>query len=314
MAPTALANRPFRFGLTVDAPRPKSEWMTLARRAENAGFHVLVMPDHFGARMAPAPALVLAAAATSQLRVGSFVYNNDFRHPALLAQEAATIDLLTDGRFEFGLGAGWLKSEYEAAGIPFDAGRIRVERLAESLRILKQLLRGAPLTVDGQHYRASALAGTFQTVQKPYPPILLGGGGRELLALAAREADIVSLMPRSRRDGRGLDETDGSAEAFGRKVALVREAAGEKFGHLELNTLVQAVVISSDRQREAATLSQDYQLSIETILESPLFLVGSVEEIADLLVARRDRFGLSYITVFEKDATSMAAVINRLSK
>jgi probable F420-dependent oxidoreductase len=309
-----LAGRPFRFGLSAVRPRPKDEWKALARRLEDAGFHTLVMPDHFGARMAPASALVLAAEATTRLRVGTLVYNNDFRHPAVLAQEVATIDLLTAGRFDLGIGAGWLKSEYDAAGIAFEPGGVRVERLAESLGILKQLFRGSPVTSQGQHYRMSASFSTFSTVQQPHPPIVIGGGGRKLLTLAAREADIVSIMPRSRPDGSGLDETDGGADAFIRKVAVVREAAGERFSQLELNTLVQAVIIGADQRQAVAALSKEYGMSIEAALESPLVLAGTVEQIAESLVRRRHRFGLSYLTFFERDMESAAMVIDHLSK
>lgn len=305
---------PFRFGLSAKEPRPKVEWMALGRRLEDAGYHTLVMPDHFGARMAPAPALVLAAAATKDLRVGSLVYNNDFRHPALLSQEVATVDLLTGGRFDFGIGAGWLKEEYEAAGISFDAGGVRVERLAESLRIMKQLFSGSTLTPGGRHYRMAASFRTFKTIQQPHPPIVIGGGGRKLLTLAAREADIVSIMPRSRPDGRGLDDADGGADAFDRKVALIREAAGERFSHLELNTLVQAVIISSDPRQAVTALSKEYGMSTEAVLETPLVLAGTVEQIAETLATRRHRFGLSYFTVFERDMESLAMVINHLSK
>jgi probable F420-dependent oxidoreductase len=298
-------------------PRPKTEWMALAQRLENAGYHVLAMSDHLGARMAPAPALVLAAEATRHLRVGSLVYDNDFRHPAVLAQEVATIDLLTGGRFDFGIGAGWLKSEYDAAGIPFDPGGVRVERLADSLRIMKQLFSGSPPTTpaaEGRHYRIAESFRMFKTVQQPHPPIMIGGGGPKLLALAAREADIVSIMPRSRPDGGGLDDADGGAGAFERKVAWIREAAGDRFSRLELHTLVQAVIISNDKRQAVASLSKEYGMSIEEVLETPLVLAGTLEEIADTLQRRRERFGLSYITVFERDFESLAMVIDHISK
>ncbi len=220
-------SRPFRFGLSTHRPRRKAEWMAFARRVEDAGFDSLKISDHFGARPAIAPALVLAAEATSRLRVGSFVYDNDFRHPALLAQEVATIDLLTDGRFDFGIGAGWLKSEYDAAGIAFDPGSVRVERLAEAVQLLKQLLAGEPVTFSGRYYQAKELSAGFKTVQQPHPRLTIGGGGRRLLTLAAREADEVSLMPRSRADGSGLDTLDATEEAFALKLTWIKQAAAE---------------------------------------------------------------------------------------
>jgi probable F420-dependent oxidoreductase len=272
------------------------------------------MPDHFGARFALAPALVLAAQATSTLRVGSLVYDNDFRHPALLAQEVSSIDLLTDGRFEFGLGAGWLKSEYDAAGIPFDDGAIRVERMAEALHVVKALFDATPLSYEGRFYRLNGLVGSAKPVQQPHPPILIGGGGRRLLTLAAREADIISVMPRSRRDGSGLEDADASPEAFARKVAWIREAAGSRFSGIELNTLVQAVVITDHPRDAAAPLATEYAMNADQVFETPLVLIGSVDQIAQTLEQRRERFGLSYITVFEKDLENLARVIDRLGR
>jgi probable F420-dependent oxidoreductase len=288
--------------------------MAFARHVEALGYHTLVMPDHFGARFPVAPALVLAAEATSQLRVGSLVYDNDFRHPALLAQEVASIDLLTDGRFEFGLGAGWLKSEYDAAGLPFDDGGTRVERMAEALHVVKALFSATPVTYEGRFYKLTGLTGSAKPKQEPHPPVLIGGGGRRLLTLAAREADIISIMPRSRRDGSGLEDADASPEAFTRKVAWIRDAAGSRFSAIELNTLVQTVVIT-DRPRDAAArLAKEYVMELDEVFETPLVLIGSVDQIAEALERRRERFGLSYITVFEKDLENLGKVINRLGR
>lgn len=288
--------------------------MALARHIEALGYDTLVMPDHFGARFALAPALVLAAEATSRLRVGSLVYDNDFRHPALLAQEVASIDLLTEGRFEFGLGAGWLKSEYDAAGLPFDDGGTRVERMAEALHVVKALFSATSVTHEGRFYKLTGLTGSAKPKQAPHPPVLIGGGGRRLLTLAAQEADIISIMPRSRRDGSGLEDADASPEAFSRKLAWIRDAAGSRFTAIELNTLVQTVVIT-DRPREAAApLAKEYVMEIDQVFETPLVLIGSVDQIAAALEQRRERFGLSYITVFEKDLENLGKVIHRLRR
>jgi probable F420-dependent oxidoreductase len=286
--------------------------MAFARHVEALGYHSLLMPDHFGARFALAPALVLAAEATSRLRVGSLVYDNDFRHPALLAQEVASIDLLTDGRFEFGLGAGWLKSEYDAAGVPFDEGKTRVERMAEALQIVKALFAATPVTYEGRHYRLTGLTGSAKPKQEPHPPVLIGGGGRQLLTLAAKEADIISIMPRSRRDGSGLEDADARPDAFTRKLAWIRDAAGDRFSAIELNTLVQTVVITDHPGAAAAPLAKEYEMDTAQVFETPLVLIGSVDQIAETLEQRRERFGISYITVFEKDLENLGKVINRL--
>ena len=198
--PARTAKRPFRFAVSAKQPRPKSEWIGFARSVEASGFDTLLMPDHFGPRMAIGPALVLAAEATQRLRVGSFVYDNDFRHPALLAQEAATIDTLTDGRFDFGIGAGWLRTEYDAAGVPFDPGAVRVARLQEAIRIIKHLMTQTPLTHEGTAYRLTNLTGAFKPVQLPHPPFLIGGGGRRLLSWPQRR-------PRSSASCQGRRQT-----------------------------------------------------------------------------------------------------------
>lgn len=262
--------------------------------------------------MSVAPALVLAAQATERLRVGSFVYDNDFRHPALLAQEAATIDVLTEGRFDFGIGAGWLRSEYDAAGLPFDPGSVRVERLGEAIAIIKNLLTGTPTSFGGKHYRLTDLAAGFKTVQQPHPPFLIGGGGPRLLTLAAREADIVSVMPRSKADGGGLEDADASAASFDAKAALIRKAAGDRFDRLVLNTLIQDVVVTDTRAAAAERIAREWKVAPEQLLESPLLLIGTQDEMADQLIERRTRFGISYITVFERHMAAFIQVIQRL--
>lgn len=302
----------YRFAVSANRPRPRAEWIAFAQSVEAAGFDTLLMPDHFGARMAIAPALVLAAEATERIRVGSFVYDNDFRHPALLAQEAATIDVLTGGRFDFGIGAGWLRSEYDAAGIPFAPGPVRVGRLAEAIRIIKDLMTETPVSHEGVHYRLTNLTGSFKPAQRPHPPFVIGGGGPALLTLAAKEADVISIMPRSKADGGGLEDTDASAEAFDKKVAVIRKAAGDRFPRLTLNTLIQGVVITDDRQTAVEAIRTEWQMTAEQLMESPLLLIGTVDQMAAQLRARHKRFGLSYFTVFERDMASLARVLQRV--
>lgn len=291
----------------------RSEWIARARKAESMGYSVLVMPDHLlGTRMAIGPALVEAAGATQRIRLGSLVYDNDFRHPAVLAQEIGTIDVLTGGRFEFGIGAGWLRSEYDKAGIPFESGAVRVERMAEALAIVRGFLGTQPVTFSGKHYRISELEGSCKPVQQPHPPILIGGGGRRLLTLAAQEADIISVMPRAKRDGSGLQDADGSLDAFQEKVRIIREAAGPRFGRLELNTLVQEVIVTDDADAAAAHLSGEWHIEPTSLLASPLMLIGSAERIREKLQSLRERLEISYITVFEKNMDALAPVMEPL--
>ena len=197
----AINIKPYRFGVNARYARSRSEWVEKARKIEALGYDTFNVPDHLADLLAPLPALVSAAGATSRLRVGTNVLNNDLRHPVLLAREAASVDLLTDGRLQLGLGAGSLRSEYEQAGLDFNRGAVRVERLAEAIAIVKGLLSGEPVTFAGRHYRVSGHTIAPLPVQKPHPPILIGGNGRQLLSLAAREADIVGLSGITFRDG-----------------------------------------------------------------------------------------------------------------
>ena len=184
---------PFRFGVNMWNATSRAEWVEKARKLEDLGYSMLVVPDHLADLLAPMPALVSAAEATTRLRVGTNVLNNDLRHPVLVAREAATIDLLTDGRLELGLGAGHMQSEYEQAGLSFDAAGTRVTRLAEAITVIKGLLRGEPVTFTGQYYRVTNHQNYPLPVQLPHPPVLIGGNGRQLLTLAAKQAEIVGL-------------------------------------------------------------------------------------------------------------------------
>jgi probable F420-dependent oxidoreductase len=307
-----LTPRPFRFGLSASRKRARTEWIDLARRVEALGYDELFMPDHFGPIFAIAPALVLAAQASSRLRVGSLVYDNDFRHPGLLAQEVATIDALTDGRFDFGIGAGWFKPEYDAMGIPFDEGQRRVDRLAESIQLIKRLLGGERVTFRGRHYQLHDASAGFAAVQQPHPPLLMGGGGKRLLTIAASEAQIISIMPRSRRDGSGLEDADVTAAAFSEKVSWIKQAAGTRISQIELNTLVQVVSVTEKPAPEAERLAQEWKMPPSVLLASPLLLIGTPEQIAEILIAHREQLGISFITVFEKDLEPFARVIERL--
>lgn len=305
--------RAFRFGVQCWLAGSRSEWQAKARRVEALGYQVLLVPDHFGEQFAPVPALLSAAEATRSIRIGSLVFDNDFRHPALLAKEAATLDLLADGRFEFGIGAGWMRSEYEQAGLAFEPGATRVARLEEAVPLIRSIWRGGPASFAGKHYRLAGLESAPLPAQRPGPPLMIGGGGPRILRLAAREADIVGLVLRSRADGNGLDLDDLSSAALDDKVAWVREAAGERFAALELNTLLQAIAITSDRLDTATRLSKAFGVPSDAVLDTPYALVGSAPEIESLLQERRQRFGLSYYVLFERDMEAFAPIAARLA-
>jgi probable F420-dependent oxidoreductase len=306
--------RPFRFGVQCSRDASREEWKERARRAEALGYDILLMPDHLGEQFAIGPALALAADSTTNLRIGTLVLQNDLRHPAFVAKEAATLDLLSDGRFELGLGAGgsWMP-DYEATGIPFDRPGARVGRLMESLRIITGLWSDSPVTYPGDHYTITALEGFPKPMQRPRPPILVGGGGPRALAFAAQEADIVAVLPRLLPVGGHFQMEQCAAEAFGAQIDLVRQAAGPRIAELELNVLLQRLVVTDDAGPASEELSREWEpLTPAQVLESPYLLIGSIDGIVESLQARRERFGVSYVVVFDHAAEAFAPVVARL--
>lgn len=303
----------FRFGVMVHQTRSKQEWVIKAQQVEDLGYATLLVQDHFGDQFAPLLALLLAVEATSTLRVGSFVLDNDFRYPVLLAKEVATLDVLSGGRFELGLGAGWWKREYEQAGIAFDPARLRVSRMEEALQILKGLFADDPLTFSGRHYTVSHLNGLPKPIQRPHPPLLIGGGGKRVLSIAAREASIVGIDVKARADGSGLDWTTATAAATLQKVEWIRQAAGNRFNELELNLMTYAVVVTDHREQAVQQLVRRWEMTEEQVLEMPHCLVGTVEQISDVLRQRREHYDISYIVVPERSMEAFAPVVSRLT-
>ncbi len=310
---TLLSDRPFRFGVQLRGASSGREWREKCRKVEALGYDTLAVADHFPRGLGPFAALATAAAVTDGIRVGTFVFANDFRHPAVLAKEAATLDLLSDGRLEVGIGAGWLRSEYEATGIPFDRAGVRIDRLAEAIPLIKRLWTEDNVTAQGRFYQATDLSITPRPVQAPHPPLLVGGGGQRILSLAARHADIVALNPRATPEG-APDHTDITAEATAQKLMWVRDVAGERFPDLELNIVVLRVVPTDDREEAAHQLAQELHLTPAEVLESPHVLLGSAEEMAETLQRRRSQYGISYITVTEDGLEPFAPVMARLGR
>ena len=307
----------FRFGVSVRQARSRVELAETARKIEDLGYNTLTVPDHLTDLMAPMPALVGAAEATRNLRVGTNVLNNDLRHPVLVAREAATVDLLTEGRLQLGLGAGSIQSEYDQAGLGFDAGSTRVERLAEAVAVIKGLLKGERVTFAGRHYCVTGHTIEPLPVQRPHPPILIGGNGRHLLALAARGADIVGFSGITFRRGGAIppDLSGWRVAGVDERVRLVRGIAGEdRFARLELNALVQRVAVTDDRRGAAEEMASRWtQLSADEILASPYVLIGTVDQIVEDLQARRERWGLSSYIVHEPCLDAFAPVVARLA-
>ena len=289
-------------------------WKEKAREVESLGYAALYLPDHFTDQVGPIAALMAAANATKTLRVGSLVFDNDYRHPVVLAKEAATLDLLSDGRFDLGLGAGWMASDYEEAGIPFDSAGTRISRMEEALKVIKGLFTGEPFTFAGEHYRVTGIAGSPRPVQQPHPPILLGGGGRRMLRLAAREADIVNVNFDLREGAvnRNLVRT-GLAEATDEKLGWIRDAAGERMDSIELSVTIFLANINDDRESVASAMAGGVGVEPKDILDMPHFLIGTVEDVVEDLQRRRERYGISYVIVPGEAAEAFAPVVARLA-
>lgn len=305
--------RPFRFGVQASRVTSAEDWLATAREAEALGYHVLTQADHLNEQLAPFSALAAAAAVTTRLRLGTLVLCNDFRHPAVLAKEIATLDVLSGGRVEAGLGAGWLREEYEQAGIPYQAPGRRIERLQESVAVLKGLWSGEPVDYSGDHYTLQGLRGRPRPVQRPHPPLHIGGGGRRILSLAGREADIVGIHY-NLAEGDFTERTMRSSEEdpTASRIEWVRRAAGDRFAELELACMIFEVVVTG-RPREAARRVGDrFGLSADEVFRAPNFLIGTEEEMAEQVRERRRRYGLTYLTVTAESMRDFAPVVARL--
>ena len=307
---------PFRFGVEMKTPLPGLTWAQSAQRLEELGFSTLVVPDHFDDQYAVGPALAAAAAATTTLRLSALVYGNDYRHPVMVAKEVATLDILSGGRMDLGLGAGWKRVDYDEAGLEYDPPGVRIDRMVESLQIIKGLLADGPVTFEGEHYTIRGLEGLPKPVQSPVP-VVIGGGGRRMLGLAARHADIVGVNANLRSGEIGLDAIyDVMPDRFDAKLQWVRDAAGDRFDQLELNLLVASTQITEGGHATAEAVeatAEMFGMPADTVSDVPMLLIGSPTEIADTLRRRRERWGFSYMVLQgDSDLAAFAAVIAEL--
>jgi probable F420-dependent oxidoreductase len=319
--------RPFRFAVQSFSAPDASAWRERARRAESLGYSALHLADHFLGpgpalagtnhplqELAAVPAMAAAAEATTTLRIGCRVFCNEYRHPVMLAKEAATLDLLSGGRLELGLGAGWLRAEYEAAGMAFDPAPQRIERLAEAVSLLKAIFAGAPVEHAGRHYRVSGFTGAPRPVQTPHPPLMIGGGSRRVLELAAREADVVSLNFNNRAGVLGPDGIrSATAAATARKLRWVREAAGARYASLELEIGAYFTFVTDAPEKIASGMGRAVGLSAEEMMRHPHALFGSPDAICAALERRREEYGISYVTVGDAALEAFAPVVARLT-
>ena len=307
-------NRPFRFGIQASSTPTGKEWVELARKTESLGYGALTMPDHFTDQLAPLPALTAAAMATSTLRIGALVWDNDYKHPVVLAKELATMDLLSDGRLEIGIGAGWMATDYEQSGMVYDKPGVRIDRFLEGLEIIKRAMTGEKFSFTGAHYKITDYVSAPLPVQRPCPPILIGGGGPRVLKLAAQLADIVGINP-SMKDGTVNAETitHMTADAVAEKIKIVQTAASSRMQDIELNIRTFLVNIRDSADEAINGTANMLKVDPKMVADSPFALMGPPAKIAEDLIARRERWGLSYIIVGGEDVNSFAPVIKILA-
>jgi len=306
--------RPFRFGVQANRADTAGAWRDLARRVEGAGYDVLTMPDHFTDQLAPVPALMSAADATSTLRVGALVWDNDYRHPVVLAKELATLDLLSEGRLELGLGAGWMISDYEQAGLPYDGPGVRIDRMVEGLHVIRRCFAGEPFDFEGTHYRITGYNGQPRPAQQPSPPVLIGGGGPRMLSVAAQHADIVGINANMRAGVVGPDAFDSmTAASVDDKVAWARQQAGDRVDRIEWNIRAFLVSVTDHPEQAVEAIAATLSVAPEVVRSSPFALIGPPDQLVDTLLERRQRWGFSYVIVGADDVESFAPVVARLA-
>jgi probable F420-dependent oxidoreductase len=307
--------RPLRFGVITSRADDGPAWRARARRAEDLGYTSLLMPDHFQDQWAPLVGLAVAVEATTTLRVGTLVFDNDYRHPVVLAKELATLDRASAGRLEVGLGAGWKRSDYDEAGLDYDRPGVRIERMGEALDVMRALWSSTdPVHYTGAHYRIDGAVGTPPPWRPGGPPVCIGGGGRRILSLAARAADIVSFNATLSAGELGGDTAaSATPSAFDEKVGWVRDAAGERLASLELQCHCPFVMLTGERTAVAERMASAFGLEPGEALDVPLVLLGTVEELCDTIEQRRARYGFTYWVVPDDAMEALAPVVARLA-
>lgn len=311
---TDPTSRLFRFGVQLSGPADARGWRDQARRIEELGYSSITMPDHFTDQLAPVPALAAAAAATTTVSIGALVFDNDYRHPVVLAKELATMDVLSDGRLEIGLGAGWMETDYRAAGMTYDRAGVRIDRFVEGLAVIKGVMAGGPFSFAGEHYTITDYDGRPQPVQRPCPPLLVGGGGPRVLGIAAREADIVGINGTMTAGVVGPDAiATMTLAAVEEKLAVVRAAAGDRLTDIELNIRVFFAKVTDDRAGTIDSVASMISVDPAMIAASPFALIGDVDQVVDEIERRRDELGFSYLIVGAENIDEFAPVVAQLA-
>jgi probable F420-dependent oxidoreductase len=318
--------RPFRFGYTGGQSSKRAKLLESARTVEALGYSTYGLADHFVRPFAPLVAGQAVADATTTLRVTQTVLAQDFREPAVLAKELATLDVLSEGRLQVGLGAGWLQQEYEDASMRFDSASVRIARLEEATVILKGLFADEPFTFSGEHYEINSLQGRPTPIQRPGPPIMIGGGAKKVLSVAARHADIVQLMPSNRGGRTSLDPSQFSAPAIEEKIGWIRDAAGSRFDEIELSAQLLECAVTNQPEQYLSDLADRIagvvermgggriDLGEDDLRRSPIVAVGSLDDVCQKLLETRERYGISYFTApIDARPEVMGPVIERLA-
>lgn len=304
--------RPFRFGIQLRNAPSAAAWRETARKAEDLGFSTLMLPDHFDEAWNPTVPLTIAAEVTTSLKVGALVYDNDYRHPVVLARDIAAMDLLTEGRVEFGIGAGWMTTDYEQSGIELLSPGRRIDRMAEALEIFRQLWTQDSATFEGTYYTVRDAKCRPVPYTPGGPPVVIGGGGKRVLTLAAQHASIIGVNPELSSGTAGAEAAKTAvASRYLERIGWIREAAGARFDDIELQVLCQAEMVVPNRDETYAAIAPMFGITPEEASAMPIVLCGTVEQICDDLIERRERFGFSYIVVHELDA--LAPVVARLA-
>jgi probable F420-dependent oxidoreductase len=318
--------RPFRFGIQSYAPTSAAQWRAQARRAEELGFSTFSLADHVigpGPALAPTnhgvqtvaaiPAMAVAAEATTTIRIGSRVLCTDYRNPVMLAKELATLDFFSDGRLEMGLGAGWLENEYHAIGIPFERAGVRLDRMEETIALIRACFADGELDVTGTHVHAVGFEAVPKPVQRPMPPLMIGGGSKRVLGIAGREADIVSLNFDNSSGKVGAESVGSStAELTDQKIQWIKDGAGDRFSEIELEIAAYFTVVTDD-MATVDKMAAMFGLPRDEFAQHPHALIGSVESICDQLIERRERYGISYVTFGASVLEAVAPIVERLS-
>jgi probable F420-dependent oxidoreductase len=309
-----MTQRPFRFAISFGGNPTRSELVDAVKRAEDAGFSVVASADHLSSRLAVMP-LLSTVAEVSSMRISPMVIANDYRHPAVLARDVATMDILSDGRFELGIGTGWIKEQYEAAGIAYDDPKTRVDRFEEAIQVIKGCWRGEPFTFTGRHYQTEGLT-CPQPLQRPHPPLLIAGSGRRMLRIAGREADIVGISPLGSGSS-GFEAFEpgmsSSADRIKAQISWISETAGPRFDEMELSVMAHHLAVGNDATAMAAELADSWGTTPDQVLESPHVFLGPTDQIVEVLLERRERYGISYVVFLGAHFELVEPIVERLA-